>query len=64
MSFTEYASRPPEPVQSLDNILFLERLDTFMQKSLSDIRAFAERESRSYEEVERIMSNVIQTYLC
>lgn len=52
MSFTEYASRPPEPVQSLDNILFLERLDTFMQKSLSDIRAFAERESRSYEEVE------------
>jgi hypothetical protein len=31
--------------------LFLERLDTFMDKCLVDIKAFAERESRPYEEV-------------
>ena len=31
--------------------LFLERLDAFMEKCLADIRAFAERESRSFEEV-------------
>lgn len=31
--------------------LFLERLDTFMEKSLADIKAFAERELRPYEEV-------------
>jgi hypothetical protein len=31
--------------------LFLERLESFMEKSLSDIKAFAERESQPYEEV-------------
>lgn len=31
--------------------LFLERLDTFMDKSLADIRAFSERELRPFEEV-------------
>lgn len=33
--------------------LFLERLETFMEKCLGDIRAFAERELRPYEEVYR-----------
>jgi len=31
--------------------LFFERLETFMEKSLSDIKAFADRESQPYEEV-------------
>ena len=31
--------------------LFLERLDTFMDKCLIDIKAFAERELRPYQEV-------------
>jgi hypothetical protein len=31
--------------------LFLERLDAFLQKSLADIIAFAQRESITYEEV-------------
>lgn len=33
------------------DVLFLERLDTFMEKCLGDIKAFAERELRPYEEV-------------
>lgn len=49
---TEYASCRTESTQSSDNDLFYERLDTFMQKILNDIKAFAERESRPYEEVE------------
>lgn len=31
--------------------LFLERLETFMDRSLADIKAFSEREGRSFEEV-------------
>ena len=31
--------------------LFFERLDAFMDKCLADIRVFAERESRPFEEV-------------
>ena len=31
--------------------LFLERLETFMEKSLADIRAFAGRENRPFDEV-------------
>lgn len=50
--FIDYTSRPPGSASSLDNVLFLDRLDAFMQKSLSDIKAFAERESKSYDEVE------------
>jgi hypothetical protein len=38
-------------VGSLNDALFLERLESFMEKSLSDIKAFAERESQPYEEV-------------
>jgi hypothetical protein len=49
---TEYASCPSESTQSSYNDLFFERLDTFMQKILNDIKAFAERESRPFEEVE------------
>ena len=33
--------------------LFFERLETFMEKCLGDIRAFAQRELRPYEEVYR-----------
>ena len=43
-----------EPVQrshSASDALFLERLDAFMEKSIADIKAFAERESRPFEEV-------------
>ena len=34
-----------------EDALFLERLDTFMDKCLIDIKAFAERELRPYQEV-------------
>ncbi|KAF8627008.1 hypothetical protein AX15_004591 [Amanita polypyramis BW_CC] len=36
--------------------LFLERLDAFMEKCLADIRAFAERESRSFEETRQYVA--------
>lgn len=36
---------------SASDALFLERLDAFMDKSIADIKAFAERESRPFEEV-------------
>lgn len=35
----------------LPDELFVERLEAFMQKCLLDVRAFSEREHRSYEEV-------------
>ncbi|KAJ3567406.1 hypothetical protein NP233_g6385 [Leucocoprinus birnbaumii] len=53
---SEYTSHPPEAISSLENALFLERLDTFMQKSLADIQAFAERECRSYDETRRTVA--------
>jgi hypothetical protein len=37
--------------------LFLERLDTFMDKCLIDIKAFAERELRPYQEVFKDLFN-------
>ncbi|KAF9476707.1 hypothetical protein BDN70DRAFT_882098 [Pholiota conissans] len=43
--------------------LFLERLDAFMQKCLGDIRAFAERESRPYEETRRCIAQCHAKYL-
>lgn len=43
---SEYCSRPTK-----EDELFLERLDSLMQKSLADIRAFSERELRPFEEV-------------
>ena len=36
--------------------LFQERLDAFMDKSIADIKAFAERESRPFEEVVTVLS--------
>ena len=48
----EYTSQPLETTDSPEKALFLERLDTFMQKSLAEIQAFARRESKSYDEVE------------
>jgi len=39
-----------ESVSTKDG-LFLERLETFMEKCLNDIKAFAERELQPYEEV-------------
>ena len=38
--------------------LFFERLDAFMDKCLADIRAFAERESRPFEEVSLTLDEV------
>lgn len=59
----EYTSQPLETTDSPEKALFLERLDTFMQKSLAEIQAFAQRESKSYDEVEWIMLQLIQTYI-
>lgn len=38
-------------VDAAKDPLFNERLDAFLQKNLAEIRAFAERELRPYEEV-------------
>ena len=43
----EYTSRDP----TAEDGLFLERLETFMDKCLADIRAFSERELRPFEQV-------------
>lgn len=48
MTMFEYES--PDNAM-LKDALFLERLDTFMDKCLIDIKAFSERELRPYEEV-------------
>jgi len=53
MTMFEYESS--DNAMSKDG-LFLERLDTFMDKCLIDIKAFAERELRPYEEVFRTPS--------
>ena len=47
-SVFEYETQSSEASK---DVLFLERLDTFMEKCLGDIKAFAERELRPYEEV-------------
>ena len=47
-SVFEYATHASEASK---DVLYLERLDTFMEKCLGDIKAFAERELRPYEEV-------------
>ncbi|KAF9003968.1 hypothetical protein BDQ17DRAFT_1541630 [Cyathus striatus] len=43
--------------------LFFERLDTFMDKCLADIRAFSERELRPYEETRRHIAEWHAKYL-
>ncbi|KXN84746.1 hypothetical protein AN958_12173 [Leucoagaricus sp. SymC.cos] len=53
---TEYTSHHPETTDSLDDALFLERLDTFMQKSLNEIKAFAERESKTFDQTRRYVA--------
>lgn len=45
------SSRPQE--KSIEYSLFLERLETFLDKSTADLRAFAEREARPFDEVGR-----------
>ena len=45
----EYSS--PDSDATATDALFLERLETFMDRSLADIKAFSEREGRSFEEV-------------
>lgn len=37
--------------KATDDALFLERLDMLFEQSLADIRAFAERECRAFDEV-------------
>jgi len=44
LDFSTRDASPQDP-------LFYERLEAFMDKSLADIKAFAERESRPFEEV-------------
>ncbi|KAF5326942.1 hypothetical protein D9619_004834 [Psilocybe cf. subviscida] len=56
----EFAS---ETEESKKDDLFLERLDTFMQKSLGEIRAFAEREGKPYEETRRHIAQWHAKYL-
>ena len=46
---------------SLDESLFTERLLFFYEQSLGEVRAFAQREWRSYEEVRKIL---LTTYSC
>ncbi|TFK40384.1 hypothetical protein BDQ12DRAFT_721829 [Crucibulum laeve] len=55
----EYSTQDSQPRDGL----FLERLDTFMDKCLADIRAFAERELRSYEETRRYVAEWHAKYL-
>ncbi|KDR76251.1 hypothetical protein GALMADRAFT_67652 [Galerina marginata CBS 339.88] len=43
--------------------LYLERLDAFMEKYLAEIRAFAQRESRPYEETKRHVAQWHAKYL-
>lgn len=42
--------------KATDDALFLERLDMLFEQSLADIRAFAERECRAFDEV-RVLGN-------
>jgi len=46
----EFSARAPGSPDGL----FLERLETFMDKCLADIKAFSERENRPFAEVYRI----------
>lgn len=47
----EYVARDPDV-----DALFLERLETFMDKCIGDIRAFSERELRPFEETRRCVA--------
>ncbi|KAG6817689.1 hypothetical protein H0H87_005448 [Tephrocybe sp. NHM501043] len=45
------------------DLLFLERLDTFMQRNLADLKAFADREFRSFDETRRLVAEWHSKYL-
>ncbi|KAH6909080.1 hypothetical protein BKA70DRAFT_1277389 [Coprinopsis sp. MPI-PUGE-AT-0042] len=55
----EYSSRPA----LAEDELFLERLDSFLQKNLADIKAFSERELRPFEETRRTVAEWHAKYL-
>ena len=41
---------------SADDALFLERLDIYLEKSLDDLREFARREGRDFEQVRGVFA--------
>ena len=41
----------PSPPSTTDDRLFLERFEAFMERSVADMRVFAEREHRPFQEV-------------
>ncbi|GLB40382.1 hypothetical protein LshimejAT787_0802530 [Lyophyllum shimeji] len=55
----EFSTRAPGPPDGL----FLERLDTFMDKCLADIKAFSEREYRPFEETRQYVAEWHAKYL-
>ncbi|KAF8896335.1 hypothetical protein BD779DRAFT_1495273 [Infundibulicybe gibba] len=55
----EYCTREHTPPDGL----FFERLETFMDKCLADIRAFSERESRPFEETRQYIAEWHAKYL-
>ncbi|KAI0359858.1 hypothetical protein OH77DRAFT_873452 [Trametes cingulata] len=46
-----------------DDVLFLERLEMLYEQSLADLRAFAEREDKPFEEVRRRIAELHSKYL-
>ncbi|EAU85478.2 hypothetical protein CC1G_06379 [Coprinopsis cinerea okayama7 len=58
-SIFEYSHRDPKP----EDGLFLERLESFMNKCLADIKAFSERELRPFEETRRSVAEWHAKYL-
>ncbi|KAL1949481.1 hypothetical protein VTO73DRAFT_8362 [Trametes versicolor] len=49
--------------RATDDALFLERLDMLFEQSLADIRAFAERECRTFDEIRKRMAELHSKYL-
>ncbi|KAI9060657.1 hypothetical protein FKP32DRAFT_1577784 [Trametes sanguinea] len=49
--------------KATEDVLFLERLEMLYEQSLSDLRAFAEREGKHFDEVRRRMAEVHSKYL-
>ncbi|KAI0635935.1 hypothetical protein C8Q77DRAFT_1270176 [Trametes polyzona] len=49
--------------RATDDALFLERLDMLYEQSLSDLRAFADRENRPFDEVRRRIAELHSKYL-
>ncbi|KAH9481383.1 hypothetical protein JR316_0005908 [Psilocybe cubensis] len=53
LSSTTFELDSPPVDESVNDPLYNERFDAFLQKSLADIKAFADRELRSYDETRR-----------